>query len=230
MHRTPSKDLDYHGASQELCAVADADSAGGNQSSGGNQRLRQQSLEWLADYGDLLYGYALRRVMSPDLAEELVQETFLGAIRNQHSYSGDSTPRTWLVSILRNKIVDHYRQKTRIPSLASHPPAIRIQDRQSRDPSEYGPARWGAEKPAEQKAKPWSDPTSSLSEAEFQGVLRECVSELPDLVRQAFEYRFFDHMELDEVCELQEISPNNLAARMYRARKFLLKCLHHRWF
>lgn len=186
-------------------------------------QLKQQSLEWLTDYGDTLFSYALRRVASPDLAEELVQEAFLGAIRNRDSFSGDAKPKTWLISILRHKIADHYRKKTRVRSLehAFNPPVDQFE-------SDGDSQSTNAEKPI--ASKQWTDPTLGLSESELQCVLRECIAELPDLVRQAFEFRFFDQMELDEVCEVQEISRNNLAARMYRARKYLRQCLDHRWF
>lgn len=215
MHRIPPREPDCPDSSSYVHHERGA----GSVSTSNQRHLKQQSLEWLNEYGDVLYAYAIRRVATKELAEELVQETFLGAIRSQNNYCGAASPKTWLIGILRHKLVDHYRQKTRVPSLA----CLNESHRQRSVDIE-------PEKSPEPIAKAWADPIASLSEAEFQEVLRECISELPDLVRQAFEYRFFDEMELAEVCELQSISRNNLAARMYRARAFLRECLDRRWF
>ena len=57
-----------------------------------------------------LVGYARRRVGSADVAADLVQDTWMAALRNIDSFAGRSSLRTWLVSILRRKIVDLYRR------------------------------------------------------------------------------------------------------------------------
>ena len=63
---------------------------------------------WLNDYGDILYRYALIRVRSEATAEDLVQETLLAGIQAIDRFSGQSTVRTWLVGILKHKIIDHF--------------------------------------------------------------------------------------------------------------------------
>lgn len=181
-------------------------------------QLEQTSLEWLNDYGDQLYNYALQRVGSIEQAEELVQETFLGAIRNIHQFNGESTPKTWLFGILRHKLVDHYRQKATVASLTH------VCDSMKSDASKSHRSTDNL------ASKPWSDPTTCLHDTEFRQVVRQCIASLPDLIRQAFEFRFYDQMDSDEVCQLQRISANNLAARMYRARTFLRECLTRNWF
>ena len=75
--------------------------------------------DWVDRHGDCLYRYALLRLRSPDLAADVVQETFLEALRARSSFSGRSSERTWLVGILRHKIVDHLR-KVRRDSAASN--------------------------------------------------------------------------------------------------------------
>jgi DNA-directed RNA polymerase specialized sigma24 family protein len=64
---------------------------------------------WVDEHGDCLYRYALVRVRTPEVAEDLVQETLLVAARSQDKFAGRSSERSWLVGILKNKIVDHYR-------------------------------------------------------------------------------------------------------------------------
>ena len=64
---------------------------------------------WVDRHGDVLYRYALLRLRSPELAADVVQETFLEALRAWESFAGRSTERTWLIGILRHKIVDQLR-------------------------------------------------------------------------------------------------------------------------
>ncbi len=66
---------------------------------------------WVNSYADKLYAYALSRVGSVDIAEDMVQETFLAGLKNLAPFKGNSTGYTWLVSILKRKIIDFYRQK-----------------------------------------------------------------------------------------------------------------------
>ena len=70
---------------------------------------------WVDEYGDYLYRYALSRVKDPIIAEDLVQETFLAALKARHNFQGRSTARTWMIAILKHKIVDYIRQKVREP-------------------------------------------------------------------------------------------------------------------
>jgi RNA polymerase sigma-70 factor (ECF subfamily) len=176
-------------------------------------------LQWLENHGDMLYAYALRRVRNAEIAEELVQETFLGAIRNNAAFARESSEQTWLISILRNKLVDHYRRKNRVDSLGEIKSSVA--GRGDRTGSDSGSFR---------SSQGEGDPALSLEQEELKDVVRECMDDLPDLARQAFEFRVLDHLETSEICRLLGISSNNLAARMYRARTYVRDCLTHRWF
>src|SRR5436190_9437225 len=65
---------------------------------------------WVDEHGDCLYRYALLRVRKPEIAEDLVQETLLVAVRTHARFAGRSTERSWLCGILKNKICDHFRK------------------------------------------------------------------------------------------------------------------------
>ena len=71
-----------------------------------NKSVDVNPSEWVNKYGDYLYIYAYSRVQSKELSEDLVQETFLSALKGLRSFRGDSTVQTWLTSILRRK--DHF--------------------------------------------------------------------------------------------------------------------------
>ena len=68
---------------------------------------------WVDEHGDVLYRYALERVRKPDVAQDLVQETFLAAVRTHDRFRGGSTVRSWLCGILKHKIYDYYRKRGR---------------------------------------------------------------------------------------------------------------------
>jgi RNA polymerase sigma factor (sigma-70 family) len=69
--------------------------------------------EWVDRYGDYLFRYAMVRLRDRPSAEDLVQETFLAALKDYGSFSGKSSESTWLVGILKHKILDHFRRQAR---------------------------------------------------------------------------------------------------------------------
>jgi len=66
--------------------------------------------EWISNYADALYAYAKPRVNDAQLAEDLVQETFLSAWKARDGFKGEASEKSWLFTILKNKIIDHYRK------------------------------------------------------------------------------------------------------------------------
>src|SRR6266446_6776070 len=68
---------------------------------------------WVEEHGDYLFKYALVRMRDTAKAEDMVQETFLAALRGGKSFAGKSAEKTWLIGIMKNKIGDYYRQASR---------------------------------------------------------------------------------------------------------------------
>src|SRR5712691_9858368 len=68
---------------------------------------------WVDEHGDYLFRYALVRTRGASVAEDLIQETLLAAMGADERHEGRSSERTWLVGILKHKIVDYFRQITR---------------------------------------------------------------------------------------------------------------------
>ena len=68
---------------------------------------------WLDDHGDYLFKYAVFRLRDNTAAEDAVQETFLAALKAYKEFQGRASERTWLVGILKHKIVDHFRRVMR---------------------------------------------------------------------------------------------------------------------
>jgi len=175
---------------------------------------------WLGRHGDGLYRYALLRLRSPELAADIVQETFLQALHARDSFAGRSSERGWLVGILKHKIVDHFRRAGRQAS-AIHggaagegmPPEF---DRRGR--WRVGPASWAG------------DPARDLEAREFWDIFAGCLAKLPAGTADAFFLRELDGLSAEEVQEHLGITPANLWTRLHRARSLLRLCLETGWF
>jgi RNA polymerase sigma-70 factor, ECF subfamily len=180
---------------------------------------------WVEEYGDMLFGFAALRVRDRVIAQDLVQETFLAAIKARDSFGGRSTERAWLFGILRNKLTDYYRLQGREVSLA---------DLESVLPEEQGAfGSSGLTKDGWLHGvgpKAWETPEEVLSSKEFQEVLKRCLSRLPDKVAQAFVLREIDGVSSDEICKDLGVSPNNVWVMLHRARMGLRRCLEVHWF
>ncbi len=175
---------------------------------------------WLDEHGDVLFGYALRRVDRSDVAEDLVQDTLVAALRAQDTFSNRSAVRTWLVSILRNKIADHFRQAVHRPATDGWPidDLPQTQDFVARGHWQRTLGSWP------------TDPAQAFENKEFWQVFDRCLSKLPALLLQAYVVREYDQMSTDEACKELGISASNLSVRLFRARLLLRRCLEKNWF
>ena len=174
---------------------------------------------WLDEHGDALYAYALPRVRSPEAAEDLVQETLLAALSSRDRFDGRSSARTWLISILKHKLVDHLRKAVRqrpLTEVQSSPEMSELFDARG---------RWKV------KVSAWKgDPHLVLEDAEFRGVLARCLAGLPSRIAQLFWLREAEGIGSEQLCQELDISPTNLWTMMHRARLRLRKCLSINWF
>ena len=176
---------------------------------------------WLDRYGDVLFHYAVARVGDQMVAEDLVQEGLLSAIKAVGTFKSDSTEQTWLIGILRHKIMDYLRKVARERKLQTEwaEDAIEVDD--SFD--EYG--HWRKE------IDEWVAPDQSLAQAEFWQVFDGCLQKLPEQLRTLFALRELDGMDTDVLVETMNISSkNNLWVMLSRARQHLRQCLHTQWF
>src|SRR5580698_7089221 len=68
--------------------------------------------KWIERYADMLFSYSLARVNRQDVAEDLVQDTFFSALKAKDQFQQKSSEKTWLIAILKRKIIDYYRKKS----------------------------------------------------------------------------------------------------------------------
>jgi RNA polymerase sigma-70 factor, ECF subfamily len=177
---------------------------------------------WVDEHGDCLFHYALTRVRKQEVAEDLVQETLLVAVRTHSKFGGRSTERSWLVGILKNKICDYFRKMGRETNFTDLE-FLRNEQSDKFDSEDYwiherGPADW---KPEGEEA---------MKRAEFWQTLEACLARMPARVAQVFILREMDDMTSKEVCTTLNISEANLWVMMHRARMALRECLEINFF
>ena len=176
---------------------------------------------WVDDHGDCLYRYALLRVRRPEVAEDLVQETFYAAVRSYSNFQGKSSERSWLCGILKNKICDYFRKLGRETNFTD---LEFLDDEMSHKFIDQG---WNHDLgPAE-----WESRTEALMDrAEFWATFRDCLSKLPARVADVFMLREMEEMGTAEICQALRISQNNLWVMLHRARMALRECMELNWF
>ncbi len=176
--------------------------------------------DWIERHGDYLYRYALNRTRRTEAAEDLVQETFLAAWQGRAKFAGRSSLRTWLVSILRRKLVNRLRRSAK-EKLATDIAGI---DPMTDDLFDHR-GRW-RRPPGE-----WDDvhPETAGRKREFWEAVAGCVSKLPDRMRRAFVFRHLVEGEPAEACRELGVSANNLWVLLHRARLRLNQCLDRNW-
>jgi RNA polymerase sigma-70 factor (ECF subfamily) len=196
--------------------------------SGAPQTTLSDPASWVKLYGDYLYGYALMRLRNPELAEDAVQETLLAALKARYSFAGKSSEKTWLVGILKHKIIDQFRKQQREAAISfDEELGNGLSDPQTSFREE---GEWIGHWKASAVPQNWpEDGLSALERKEFQSILQRCMDALPPRVMMAFSMREIDESESSEICKVLEISETNLYVMLHRARMQLRHCLELHW-
>jgi RNA polymerase sigma-70 factor, ECF subfamily len=168
----------------------------------------QPAVTWaeMSAHRSYLVAFAKRRLMDPALAEDLVHDVFEAVASGRAVFGGRSALRSWLVAILKHKIVDLVRQRVGHDSLDGH----------HHNDSDGGdePDHYALECP-----QPRPDEVAEHRERLAQTLAR--IANLPDTLREVVELRLLRDAPSDEVCRLLSISEQNLFVRLHRARRLL---------
>ncbi|MDB6066420.1 MAG: hypothetical protein JWR26_2628 [Pedosphaera sp.] len=181
---------------------------------------------WVEDYGDYLFKFAMIRLRDPSRAEDMVQETFLAALKGSSRFAGRSAERSWLVGILKNKIIDHFRKAGRETSFTDlsfyadeeSDRFIQVGAFKGGWIHELGPVEWSP------------NPGAGMDAKVFFKAFHDCADKLPRNVSRVFILREIDGLETKEICSSLEISESNLWVMLHRARMALRRCLETNWF
>lgn len=168
--------------------------------------------------------FATSQLSDASLAEDVVQEALIGALRNVRSFGGRAALKTWVFAILKNKIADALRQKKRLTE-ANH---LLRRDEEAADLGELFDHNgvWRRD----ERPTAWGNPEAAAREKDFWQVFEACLEHLPGQHARVFMSREFAGMDSEEICETVGISISNLHVMLYRARLRLRECLENNWF
>lgn len=172
---------------------------------------------WVKTYTNNLFSYTLAKVQQKQIAEDLVQETFLAAYQSHNKYQGKSSIKTWLFSILNHKIADHYRSKYNAGTGLTSGTIEQPFDENQRWKQEYRPKDWGNDK-------------ELLDDPEFTKVLKNCFQKLPEKWSSAMQMKYLEEYNADGICSKLEITKSNFWQIIHRAKIQLRNCLEIQWF
>jgi RNA polymerase sigma-70 factor (ECF subfamily) len=175
--------------------------------------------EWIDLYVDYLFNYAISRINDREIAQDLVQETFLAGLKSMKNFKGEATERTWLISILKRKIIDHYRK------INSNKGKAEVRIVSNDDTETVGD--WLQNRVADTFDKTAED---TLQNEELGDAIYNCLSKLPKKQADIFKMKTIEGLETEDICNELEITPSNLWVIIHRARTAMALCLKENWF
>jgi len=173
--------------------------------------------EWVEDFTDSLYQRAIFKVTDEDLAKDMVQETFITAFEKFETFEGRSSPKTWLMSILNHKIIDHFRREFNSPV-----------EKQFKNEHLFfdDDGMWQKDK----RPNIWSDDANLLDDNNFANTLNNCIGKLPNQWFSVIQLKYLAEKESKDVCKELDISATNYWQIIRRAKLSLRECLDVNWF
>lgn len=174
--------------------------------------------KWVDKYSDYLFNYTIVRVNDRDLANDLISETFLAGLKSMKNFKGEASERTWLISILKRKIIDHYRR------INSNKGRAEVRINYSDDDNE---GNW-----LEEQAPDRFDMTAEdIMENEELGLaILACMDTLNEKQAKIFKMKTIEDFDTEAICNEFNITPSNLWVIIHRARVSLAECLEKNWF
>jgi RNA polymerase sigma-70 factor (TIGR02943 family) len=180
--------------------------------------LRASDLE---SHRSALTSYAKRALRNAADAEDAVQDTLMAAMQAPDSFAGRSSITSWLHGILKHKIMDIFRRKSRETALDELPEREWLADADA----VFTPVGSWREAPAS-----WGSPEAALAQRDFFRVLEGCIACLPEHAARVFTMREIMELDVDEICDALDITPNYCFVTLHRARMKLRALLQERWF
>jgi RNA polymerase sigma-70 factor (TIGR02943 family) len=175
----------------------------------------------VAEHRSYLLRYARLQLRNDAWAEDAVSETLLAALSKPQGFERRSQLKTWLVGILKHKVIDCLRSRQREVALASD----------DGDGSEELEAlAFQADGHFAAAPADWGDPERALAARQFFEVLEACVQKLPPAMARVFMMREWLELPSDEICKELALTPTNLYVQLHRARLRLRECLDLNWF
>lgn len=174
----------------------------------------------LAEHRPYLLKFARLQLRNETWAEDAVSDTLLAALNRPQAFQQQSQLKTWLVGILKHKVVDQMRQRAREVLL----------DTSADEGDELEALSFTADGHFAQTPLDWGHPEQQLQSRQFIEVLEACTERLPAVMGRVFLMREWLELSCEEICLELKLSPNHLYVQLHRARLRLRECLEIHWF
>jgi RNA polymerase sigma-70 factor (ECF subfamily) len=176
----------------------------------------------LAGHRSYLLRYARLQLRNDAWAEDVVSETFVAALSNPQAFANRSQLKTWLVGILKHKLIDYLRLRKREVALESS------DDRDGSD--ELDALVFRADGHFQEPPADWGNPEAELTSRQFFEVLEACAEHLPPGMARIFMMREWLELTSEDICRELQLTPTNFYVQLHRARLRLRACLELNWF
>lgn len=189
------------------------------------QEIRQDLVsDWVKTYGDYLFNWAYHKTGDKAAAEDIIQEVFFAAYKNFDGFKGKSSPKTWLLKILNNKIIDHYRKSSK--------KMMSLDEKEGRAAFQFTDELFNQNGNWKSNGleEVWANDTHLLDDPAFNDVMSVCMEDLPPKWRLAILSKYVFDKETLEICQELEVSKSNYWQVIHRAKLLLKKCLELNWF
>lgn len=172
---------------------------------------------WVDHYSDLLLNFAISRVGNRETAKDLVQDTFITALKGQDKFRGEISEKNWLFIVLKSRILDYYKKKKEVLESDFNSP--------TEDDSFFNEkGHWLKEK----LPKEWTTDKMILND-EFMQVLTACKELLNESQSLVFTMKYLDGESSETICKELNISSSNYWVIVHRAKVQLRNCLEKNW-
>lgn len=184
---------------------------------------QKQFSAWVSDYTDGLYNWAYYKTSSKEVAEDLVQETFLAAYKSLDKFEGKSSPKSWLTSILNHKIIDYYRRADK--------KNISLEGMEEDQAIQVTEGFFNEQQRWKTQAVPafWEDEDHLLNNPDFVSVFDACIDDLPGEWNMIVAGRFLENKKSKDICQEFDITSSNYWQIVHRAKLLLKKCIELNW-
>jgi RNA polymerase sigma-70 factor (TIGR02943 family) len=176
----------------------------------------------LVQHRTYLLRYAKLQLRNDTWAEDVVSEVFIAALEKPQAFEGRSQLKTWLIGILKFKILDKFRENTR------EVPLSQSDDESASDALED--LLFKADGHFAAPVNDWGDPTAQLNQREFFVILEACMEKLPAQLGRLFLMREWLELSSDEICKELKLTSTNFYVQLHRARLRLRECLDINWY
>ena len=173
---------------------------------------------WIELYSDYLFNYTISRVNDREIAKDIIQDTFSAGLKSMKNFKGEASERTWLISILKRKIIDYYRK------INSKKGQTEVRMTYNTDENE---GDWLEERVEDEN---YLNAQDILENTELGDAIYDCMSKLPKRQATVFKMKTILNYETETICNELNITASNLWVIIHRARLALAECMEKHWF